>query len=188
MQIPDSPSSGARSRPRRALLVIDMQQGLFNGSDAPFDKERVLANTCHLIGRARAAGAPIFAARHTGPTGSPIEAGSPLTQLLPQLAIDADRDRVFDKTRPNCFLGTGLAAWLAEAGVAELVIAGMKTEFCVDTTCRAAADLGFRPLLVADAHTTTDSPLLPAPGIIEHHNRTLGSAFAQLVQTADCQF
>lgn len=184
-----SPSStAAPDGPRRALLVIDMQQGLFNGSDAPFDKDRVLANTRQLIARAREAGAPIFAARHTGPAGSPIAPGSPLTQLLPQLGIDAQRDRVFDKTRPSCFEGTGLATWLAEAGIAELVIAGMKTEFCVDTTCRAAAGLCFRPVLVADAHTTTDSPLLQAGLIIGHHNRTLGGAFAQLVQTADCRF
>src|SRR5260221_3419929 len=43
------------------------------------------ANTGQLIARAREAGAPIFAARHTGPAGSPIAPGSPLTQLLPQL-------------------------------------------------------------------------------------------------------
>lgn len=64
----------------------------------------------------------------------------------------------------------------------------MKTEFCVDTTCRAAAGLGLRPILVADAHTTTDSPLLSAQAIIEHHNRTLGGAFAELLRTADCRF
>ncbi|WP_446893550.1 isochorismatase family protein, partial [Acinetobacter sp. NS4_7] len=58
------------------MLVIDMQQGLFNGSDAPFDKDRVLANTAQLIARAREAGAPIFAARHSGPAGSPIAPGS----------------------------------------------------------------------------------------------------------------
>jgi nicotinamidase-related amidase len=165
-----------------------MQQGLFHGPDAPFDKEAVLANVRELIARAREAGAPIFAARHIGPAGSPMAPGSPPTQLLPQLAIDTGRDRVFDKTRPSCFQGTGLAAWLDQAGIAELVICGMKTEFCVDTSCRAAAELGLRPLLVADAHTTTDSPLLCARDIIGHHNRVLGSAFAQLLQTADCRF
>lgn len=190
MQIPPSSPShqDAKPRLRRALLVIDMQHGLFNGPDTPFDREGVLANVRELITRARMAGAPVFAARHTGPAGSPIEPGSPLTQLLPQLAIDEGRDRVFDKTRPSCFHGTDLAAWLAEAGIAELVICGMKTEFCVDTTCRAAADLGYRPLLVTDAHTTTDSPLLSASAIIGHHNRTLGAAFAELLQTGDCRF
>lgn len=184
MQIPPSRPGATR----RALLVIDMQHGLFNAGDAPFDKERVLANACRLIARAREAGAPIFAARHTGPAGSPIAPGSALTQLLPQLGIDDGLDRVFDKTRPSCFQGTGLAGWLADAGIAELAICGMKTEFCVDTTCRAAAGLGLRPVLVADAHTTTDSPLLSAQAIIEHHNRTLGGAFAELLRTADCRF
>lgn len=61
-----------------ALLIIDMQTGLYDGPEKPFERERVLATLNQLIGRARAAGAPIFVARHTGPAGSPIEAGSPL--------------------------------------------------------------------------------------------------------------
>ncbi|MCM3437118.1 isochorismatase family protein, partial [Bacillus licheniformis] len=71
----------------------------------------------------------------------------PLAALLPELAIDTVRDIVFDKTRPSCFAGTRLAAWLHAAGIGEIVIAGMKTQYCVDTTCRAAADLGFRAVL-----------------------------------------
>jgi nicotinamidase-related amidase len=175
-------------RNRRALLIVDMQVGLFNGSELPYEGPRILANINTLIAKARAAGAPVFAARHTGPAGSPIAPGSPLTQLLSELDVDAARDTVFDKTRPNCFFGTGLALWLAEAGVAELAIAGMKTEFCVDTTCRAAPDLGVRPVLIEDAHTTMDTPALGAREIIAHHNRTLSGPFAALARTADFSF
>lgn len=173
---------------RRALLIVDMQVGLFNGPEAPHDGARVLANINELIGKARRASASIFVARHTGPQGSRIEPGSPLTQLLPDLAFDAITDVVFDKKRPNCFLGTGLADSLREASVDELVIVGMKTEFCIDTTCRAAADLGFRPVLVADAHTSMSTPVLSAQSIIDHHNRTLNGAFVRLVSTAECEF
>lgn len=173
---------------RRALLIVDMQVGLFNGPEAPHDGARVLANINELIGKARRASASIFVARHTGPQGSPIEPGSPLTQLLPDLAFDAITDVVFDKKRPNCFLGTGLADSLREASVDELVIVGMKTEFCIDTTCRAAADLGFRPVLVADAHTSMSTPVLSAQSIIDHHNRTLNGAFVRLVSTVECEF
>lgn len=172
----------------RALLIIDMQMGLFHGPEKPYDGERVLTNINTLIDRAHQAQAPVFAARHTGPAGSPIEPGSPLTQLLPALHLDNARDRVFDKTRPSCFVGTPLAQWLREANVNELVIVGMKTEFCVDTTCRAAAELGFTPLLVADAHTTMDTPVLSAEAIIAHHNRTLGGPFVKLLSTDDCPF
>jgi nicotinamidase-related amidase len=178
----------ASSGKRRALLVIDMQEGLFNGPEKPHEGPRILANINQLIAQARKAGAPIFAARHVGPPGSPIEPGSALTQLLRQLAIDPAIDTVFDKHRPNCFIGTGLAQRLADANVSELVIAGMKTEYCVDATCRAAADVGFPALLVADAHTSVDTPALPAASIIEHHNRTLNGPFVRLVNTADCAF
>jgi nicotinamidase-related amidase len=176
------------SRQRRALLVIDMQEGLFNGPEKPYEGTRILANINRLIDAAHKAGSPVFAARHVGPPGSPIEAGSPLTQLLPALAIDPAADTVFDKRRPNCFAGTGLAQWLAQAQVGEIVIAGMKTEYCVDATCRAAIDLGFQALLAADAHTSMDTPVLRASSIIEHHNRTLSGPFVTLLNTADCSF
>jgi nicotinamidase-related amidase len=170
--------------PRRALLVIDMQRGMFGGPERPHDGPRILANINLLVRKAREAHAPIFAARHTGPPGSPIEPGSPLTQLLPDLLVDEHRDTVFDKARPNCFLGTPLAGWLAEARIEELVIAGMKTQYCVDSTCRAAADLGLRPVLIADAHTCMDTPALGAAAIVAHHNATLDGAYVRLSETA----
>lgn len=129
--------------PKRALLVIDMQVGLFHGPDRPHDGERVLANINRLIHRAHDSGTPVFAVRHTGPAGSPIAPDALLAALLPELAIDTARDIVFDKTRPNCFAGTRLAEWLHAAGIGEIVIAGMKTQYCVDTTCRAAGVSAF---------------------------------------------
>ena len=173
---------------RRALLIVDMQEGLFNGPEKPYERERVLANIKQLIAKARQAQAPIFAVRHTGPAGSPIEPGSPLTQLLPDMDLDSNADTIFDKTRPNAFAGTGLADWLRQAEIDEAVIAGMKTQYCIDTTCRAAADLGFRPVLISDAHTCMDTPVLSAKTIIDHHNTTLSGAFVRLVETRQCEF
>jgi nicotinamidase-related amidase len=173
---------------RRALLIIDMQVGLFHGPEKPHDGTRVLANINQLLAKAHEADASVFAVQHTGPAGSAIEPGSPLTQLLPGLAIDDNRDSIFAKTRPSCFAGTGLEQRLRDASIEELVIVGMKTEFCVDTTCRAAADLGFSPILIADAHTTMDTPVLAAPAIIAHHNKTLSGPFVTLLSTEECAF
>lgn len=127
---------------RSALLIVDMQVGLFHGPERPYQHQRLLATINQLIDRARTAGVPIMAARHSGPAGSPIEPGSALWQLLPELAVDSTSDWVFDKTRPSCFLATGLAERLAAEGIDQLVIAGMKTQYCIDSTCRAAAELG----------------------------------------------
>ncbi|ALI03532.1 hydrolase [Pseudomonas sp. FW306-02-F02-AA] len=171
-----------------ALLIIDMQVGLFYGPDKPHDGERVLANIRQLIHRAREREVPIYAVRHTGPEGSPIEAGSPFWQLLPELELDANVDTLFDKTRPNCFLGTRLAQQLTNASINHVFIVGMKTQYCIDSTSRAAAEQGLQVTLVADAHTCMDTAALSAKMIIEHHNATLGGAFVKLMNTADARF
>ena len=171
-----------------ALLIIDMQTGLYDGPEKPFERERVLATLNLLIQRARHAGAPIFFACHTGPAGSPIEAGSPLWQLWHELEVDESRDHLFNKTRPSCFLGTNLEQQLRAAQVKDLVIAGMKTQFCIDTTCRVAVELGFSVVLPEDGHTCMDTPALKAEAIIEHHNATLAGAFVKRTCAAEVRF
>ncbi|AZE83745.1 Isochorismatase [Pseudomonas orientalis] len=168
-----------------ALLIIDMQTGLYDGPDRPFERERLLTNINQLARRARRVNVPVFFARHTGPAGSPIEAGSPAWQLWHELDVDETRDQLFNKTRPSCFLGTGLAQQLVAAQVDELVIVGMKTQFCIDTTCRVAVELGFSVVLPEDGHTCMDTPALSARAIIDHHNATLAGAFVRRVKLAD---
>ncbi len=171
-----------------ALLIIDMQNGLYDGPEQPFERERVLSTINQLIQRARNAGAPIFVARHTGPVGSPIAAGNPLWQLWSGLDVDETRDHLFNKTRPSCFLGTNLAQQLTAAQISELVIVGMKTQLCVDTTCRVAAELGFSVVLPEDGHTCMDTPTLKAEAIIEHHNATLAGVFVKRVNAQNIYF
>ncbi|NWC75733.1 cysteine hydrolase [Pseudomonas sp. P7759] len=171
-----------------ALLIIDMQTGLYDGPEKPIERERVLATINLLIQRARLAGAPIFVAHHTGPAGSPIEAGSPLWQLWHGLEVDESRDHLFNKSRPSCFLGTNLEAHLRAAQVNELVIVGMKTQFCIDTTCRVAVELGFSVVLPEDGHTCMDTPALKAEAIIEHHNATLAGAFVKRARAVEISF
>ena len=69
---------------------------------------------------------------------------------------------------------TRLHSWTsyAASGSAHLVVTGMQTEFCVDTTCRRAISLGLNVTLVSDAHTTIDAAF-PAEQIIRHHNTVL---------------
>ncbi|WP_211164385.1 cysteine hydrolase family protein [Shewanella salipaludis] len=174
--------------PKSALLIVDMQHGLFHGLERPFAGQRVLGNINRLIARARSRGVPILAARHTGPQGSALAAGSRNWHLLSELELDATKDILFDKRQPSCFQGTGLADRLKTLGVTELVIAGMKTQYCVDTSCRIAAELGFSPTLVADAHTCMDTPLLAAEAIIAHHNSTLAGPFVRLLNTVEVTF
>ena len=171
-----------------ALLIVDMQVGLFRGPEKPYKGSEILDTVNQLIASARQACVPVFVAQHTGPKGSPIEPQSPFWQLLPELTIDPLLDTLFNKTRPSCFLGTELAEQLSHRGIRQLLVAGLKTQYCIDTTCRVAVELGFEPLLIADAHTCMDTPQLPAEQIIKHHNATLEGAFVTLVNSADVNF
>ncbi|VVN41879.1 isochorismatase family protein [Pseudomonas fluorescens] len=170
-----------------ALLILDMQVGLFHGPDKPWAGEALLNTLNSLLNKARRAGAPIFLARHVGPLGSPIEPGSPLTQLVQELLLQGD-EVIFKKSRPNAFAMTDLADRLKACGSQGVVIAGMKTQYCVDSTCRAARDLGFDAVLIADGHTCTDTPALKAEIIVAHHNATLGGPFCRVVHAEDWRF
>jgi nicotinamidase-related amidase len=170
-----------------ALLILDMQVGLFHGPDKPWAGEALLNTLNSLLSKARQAGAPIFLARHIGPPGSPIEQGSPLTQLLQELVLLGD-EVIFEKSRPNAFAMTDLAERLQACGSQGVVIGGMKTQYCVDSTCRAARDLGFDSVLIADGHTCSDTPALKAEHIVAHHNATLAGPFCRVVQAEDWSF
>ena len=170
-----------------ALLILDIQVGLVHGPEKPWRCEALLETVNTLMDKARSAGAPIFLARHIGPVGSPIEPGSPLTEVAQELKLLGD-EVVFEKRRPNAFEMTDLADNLRSRGVTGVVITGMKTQYCVDSTCRAARDLGFDAVLIADGHTCSDTPVMKAQDIVAHHNATLDGPFCQLVQAEDWRF
>ncbi|MDE1166575.1 MAG: cysteine hydrolase family protein [Pseudomonas sp.] len=171
-----------------ALLIVDMQVGLFQGPQQPYEAERLVATVKRLIGKARSAQVPVFAVRHTGPAGSPIAAGSGFWQVLPELGLEEGVDHLFNKSAPSCFQGTDLAQRFGDAGVKEVVVVGLKTQYCVDSTCRAALELGFKPVLVADGHSCMDTEVMPAAAIIAHHNLTLGGPTARVVGEGELAF
>lgn len=152
----------------QALLVIDIQQGLVEGAA---DIEAVIDRINSLAVRAREAGAPVILVQHERPD-TVVEHGSDGWRFHEALEID-EHDQVVAKTTPDSFLGTSLSELLASGGVDHLVVCGYASEFCVDTTVRRAAALGYRVTLVADAHTTHDKTHAPADLIRRHENATL---------------
>lgn len=170
-----------------ALLILDVQVGLVHGPEKPWRCTELLETVNALMAKAHSAGVPIFLARHVGPAGSPIAADSPLTLVARELCL-LGAEVIFEKHRPNAFEMTGLTDKLRSSGVTGVVITGMKTQYCVDSTCRAARDLGFDAVLVADGHACSDTPLMKAEDIVSHHNATLDGPFCQLVRAAEWSF
>lgn len=156
-----------------AILIIDVQTALFAELPPPDDAEGVIARLNAVAERGRAAGVPVIYIQHERP-GTPLAHGEPGWALEPRLTVQP-RDPVIPKKTPDSFQGTGLGLLLEALGVDHLVIGGFASEFCVDTTVRRAAALGFQVTLIADGHTTTDKPHLPAAIIRAHENATLSS-------------
>jgi nicotinamidase-related amidase len=169
------------------LLILDIQVGLVHGPDKPWRCKELLETVNSLMEKARSAGAPIFLARHVGPVGTPIEPGSPLTSLVPELKLSG-AEVVFEKRRPNAFEMTELAGSLRSHGASGVVITGMKTQYCVDSTCRAARDLGFDVVLIGDGHTCSDTAVMKAEDIVAHHNATLDGPFCHVVRADEWSF
>ncbi|AKQ57660.1 isochorismatase [Bordetella hinzii] len=155
-----------------ALLIIDVQEGLFRTDAPPADAPRVIARINALAARARAARPPVVFVQHESPSGTPLARGTPGWSLDRDLDVHP-QDRIVRKTTPDSFQGTDLSHWLWQHAVDEVVICGYATEFCVDTTARRAAGLGLHVTLVSDGHTTCDRAHAKADAIRAHHNATL---------------
>jgi nicotinamidase-related amidase len=163
-----------------ALIVIDMQRGMFaDPAMPPHDGALVLARIAGLIEAARRKDVPVIFVQHDGGAGDVLERGQPGFELCAEI-IPLVGEPVLVKRFCSAFQETELAALLAGRGVRRIAVCGMQTEYCIDTTCRAAFERGFFVTLIADAHTTFDNAIIPAAAIIRHHNATLAGGFVTL--------
>jgi nicotinamidase-related amidase len=171
-----------------ALVVIDVQIGIFAGKRPSPSWPQILERIGALAARAAGAGLPVIYVQHDGGPGHRLEPGGEGWRLDPALARTAP-SAVCRKTACDAFFETTLKAELNRRAVGRLVVAGCMTQFCVDTTCRRAVSLGYDVVLAGDAHATADSGALSADQIIAHHNDALdgldaGSAALQVLPAA----
>ena len=172
---------------KSALLLIDIQQSMFGPDEICHAPERMLANASELLARARAAGLLVFHVQHCEEAGSPLAHKSTGWQIHPAVAPQAG-ESITEKWACSSFYNTELDSRLRVAGIGHLVIAGLQTEFCIDTACRVAQSLGYAVTLAGDAHSTFDNPVLDARKIIEHHNRLLSGIVERVMPAAEIAF
>jgi nicotinamidase-related amidase len=156
--------------PRSALLIIDVQVAIVDGA---YRADEMLAVLADLSKVAREAGAPVIHLRHNNANYAPMTKGAPTWEIHPAVAPLAD-ELVIDKQASDGFFETDMQDQLERLGVRRLVVGGMQTEFCVDTTCRAALSRGFEVTLISDGHSTGDA-VTPAKTTIAHHNYVLAN-------------
>lgn len=173
---------------KTCLVLIDIQESFRH---RPYFTERdlpaYLAAQNALIEGARRQGVPVVRIFHVdGPKNAAnpfaLESGHvrPLEGLAP-----VEADATFHKTRHSALVGTGLDVWLTQNGIGRLLVTGIRTEQCCETTTRHASDLGFEVDYVTDATLTFDmqhedgSPL-PAAAIKARTAAVLKDRFARI--------
>lgn len=170
-----------------ALLIVDMQSGNFSGQHPIYKGDELLTRVKSLINKARIAQLPIVYVQNNGTHGDPDEYGTTGWEIHPSIK-PLKVDTVVQKKTPDAFHETNLRHELESREIKKLVIAGLQTEYCIDTTCRRAYSLGYDVILVKDAHSTWNSPLFNAQQIIDHHNQVLSGFFVTLKNEEEVRF
>ena len=156
----------------QALVIIDVQNGMFLEGESVFKGDELLKGIKALIIQARSAKISVVYIQHNEKTGYPLESGTYGWQIHSGISPE-EGDIIIQKDTPDSFLKTSLDQELKEKGIEHLYLVGIQTEVCVDTTCRSAFSKGYKVTLVSDLHSTWPSAELTAQQIINHHNRTL---------------
>jgi nicotinamidase-related amidase len=145
-----------------ALLVIDVQESFRH---TPYFEESGLAAYLEkqqtLIDGAKAAGIPVVQIFHVdGDRAFAEESG----YIRPLEGVRIAPDVTFHKNRHSAFAGTGLDIWLTQKGINRLIVSGIRTEQCCETTTRHASDLGYTVDYVTEA--TLSFPMTHASGTV----------------------
>lgn len=157
--------------PSDALLIIDMQAGMLQSDRPPRDVEEVVRRINSVADAVREAGGLVVFIQHRGAPEDDFAENAPGWPILPSLER-MDDDHVVSKTTCDSFYHTELDSLLKRHHVDRLFVCGWATDFCVDTTVRAAVSRDCNVTVIGDAHTAADRPHLDAASIIRHHNLT----------------
>lgn len=175
---------------KKALLIIDVQNDYFpNGKFELYQPEAALSVIQQLVTNFREHNLPVYYIKHVGTKDAsffvPDTNGVNIHDAIKPLASE----KVIEKHFPNSFFETTLQEELKKDSVTDLVVCGMMTHMCVDTTVRAARDLGYSVTLISDACTTRDlewnHTTIPATVVQNVYMASLHTKFANVISGSE---
>ena len=172
----------------KGLLIIDIQNDYFSGGKMELVGSAEAAKNAALVLRHfRDAGLPVIHVQHIAlsPTATFFVPDTFGAEIHESVAPFGDEPLVV-KHYPNAFRETGLKKLLDDLLVTELTVVGMMTHMCIDTTVRAANDMGFKVTLVGDACATKDLEFngvtVPAASVQAAYLAAIDGSFAAVTE------
>jgi nicotinamidase-related amidase len=181
----------AEHKMRTALLLIDIQNDYFPGGAMELvAADSASSQAASLLEVFRESALPVFHIQHISarPTATFFRPNTRGVEIHSSV-LPTPGETVITKGFPNSFRETSLLEALRTAEVGKLVVAGMMTHMCVDTTVRAASDLGFTCTVAHDACATRDltfgEQTVPAAAVHAAYMAALDGSFGNVLSTAD---
>lgn len=150
-----------------ALLVVDVQNALV--LDKPFAVEEVISNIKRLIRTCRENNVEVIYVQHNDKIGGELEVNSDGWKIYKDISPNKD-EKVINKNYNSAFKGTNLKEYLDGKNINQLIITGMQTEYCIDTTCKVAFEYGFKIIIPEKTNTTFDNGSILAKDLYEYYN------------------
>ena len=157
-----------------AFIIIDVQNILV---ETGFQTEGLLEKISYLQNQAKSKNIEIIYVQH-------IETPEAQTSEDWQLSVLLNRkpdEKVFQKKYNSIFKETGLKEYLDQQGIEQLVLCGMQTEYCVDTSVKVAFEYGYKLIIPEGAVTTFDGDDIPAEAINELYEDIWDERFADVL-------
>jgi nicotinamidase-related amidase len=150
-----------------ALLIVDVQNALVD--EKPFNIGGVLGNIKKMLDTCRENSIEVIYIQHDGEKGDTLEPFSYGWDIHKSIYPKAG-EKIIRKTYNSAFKNTELEGYLNSKSIETLILVGMQTEYCIDTTCRVAFDKGYKLIMPEETNTTFDNGDLSASDIYKYHN------------------
>jgi len=140
-----------------------------------------LSNIKTLLEKFRELKKPVIFIQHDDGIGSDLEVNTAGWQIVKEI-VPIPGERVIPKHFNSAFRETTLEKEVAAMDIKKLIIVGLQTEFCIDTTIRVAFEKGFEVLIPENTNTTINGKALSAKEIYEHHQNIFNNRFGRVVK------
>lgn len=162
-----------------ALIIIDMQTALVE--EHPYNETIVIQNIKNLLQVCRKKIIPIIYVQHDGGVGDELEYGSKGWKIYKEIAPLSD-EKVFEKQYNSAFRNTGLHEYLQKIHAKNIILCGMKTEYCFDVSCKVAFEYEYNVTIPRATTTTFDNTFASGKALSEYfENKIWNNRYARVI-------